>query len=279
MSALHNATNGQTSGGLAELSKLFICPLCHRFFNQALELQCGHVFCDSCVDQHFSPNGRKYFSPLPSCPTCNLSTPTCVRSVFLDRVVASLVPPAMPVGTLLSSNLSAASSGSERARLEQLVAARGLTIQFRRTGDLSLQSLVAVECVVSGQRIGTAEGSDEAEAIELLARKIMHTWQGGSAPAPSSILVGAPLIVAFGRCSRIESTCLAASSLLHHSLLALHCHSRQSRPLRRLACRSPEFCSGRELSNRRLIMLWKQCQCKVYSFVRLMLPCSLKSCT
>ena len=83
------ATVATTATTVAELLKVFECPVCFSTLTRPTTVACGHTFCDACLD--------KALMQAPQCPMCRAPcfvTPASARrvNVVLERALQVLLP-------------------------------------------------------------------------------------------------------------------------------------------------------------------------------------------
>jgi hypothetical protein len=101
----------------ADLKRELACPICHDCLYQPLSLQCGHSFCQECLQWWLSQEQTKYFGKCPTCRrglTCHgasLSVNTALRAC-----VAALFPEDLQARIKSQSKLTAGEHGGAHSR-------------------------------------------------------------------------------------------------------------------------------------------------------------------
>ncbi|KAM8830237.1 E3 ubiquitin-protein ligase RNF114 isoform 1-T1 [Synchiropus picturatus] len=71
------------SGGSGDVSE-FLCPVCLEIFDSPVTTQCGHTFCQSCLQQCLRPQK-------PVCAVCRATLGFCTKAVELEALIQTSV--------------------------------------------------------------------------------------------------------------------------------------------------------------------------------------------
>ena len=68
----------------SEPSEGFICAICHDVLKDACSLNCGHTFCEGCIDSCRASSSN------PSCPNCRVTVTSSNPNYVVRDVIGEL---------------------------------------------------------------------------------------------------------------------------------------------------------------------------------------------